>query len=155
MKTLFFLFLLFLILITRTFSVKIATFQAHLIPDAILINDNQLYITEGSSVLIYSMKDFKLIKKFGRKGEGPEEFKGKPQLNVQGDYIIVNSRAKVSFFTKNGTFIREVNHILSGRTFQPLGDGFVGYHSGADEDEIRYSGIYIYNLQLLYVQHGN
>ena len=142
MKKILILFLL--ILTAPTFASKIATFQVHVTPDTILVDDNQLYITEGWSVFIYSMKDFKLIKKFGRKGEGPKEFKGKPQLNVQGDHILVNSTSRVSFFTKNGTYIREVNNIVSGRTFQPLKEGYVGQYNTV-ENGVRYAGIGIYD----------
>ena len=145
MKKLLFLFLLLLILRDWTFSRKIANFHTHVMPDTILVDDSQLYITEGSSVFIYSMKDFKMINKFGREGEGPKEFKGKPQLNVQGDHILINSTARVSFYTKSGVYIREVNNIVSGRTFQPLGDGYVGYHPSVEKDGVRYSGIYIYD----------
>ncbi len=153
MKKSLFLFFLLLILTSRSFAVKIATFHAHLTPDTILVDDDQLYITEGSSVFIYSMKDFKLIKKFGRKGEGPEEFKGKPQLNVQGVHILVNSTAKVSFYTKSGIYIREVNNIVSGHTFQPLKDGYVGYYSTVDKDGVRYSGIYIYDMKFARIKN--
>ena len=34
---------------------------------------------------------------------------------------------------------------MLGRTFQPLKDGFVGYHTAVDKDGDRYSGIFIYD----------
>jgi len=145
MKKCLFLFLILLFLIASTFARKITTFHSHLSPDTVLIDDNRLYITEESSVFIYSLKDFKLIKKFGSRGEGPKEFKGKPQLYVQGPHILVNSTSKVSFFTKRGIWKREVNNIVSGRSFQPLGNRYVGYSTSVDKDGVRYSGIYIYD----------
>jgi hypothetical protein len=132
-------------MVTPTLADTITTFDAHVMPDTIQIDSSQLYITEGWSVYIYSLKDFKLIKKFGRKGEGPKEFKGKPQLNVQGQHILVNSTSKVSFYTKRGAYIREVNNIVSGRSFSPLGEGYLGYHTFTNKDGVRYSGIYIYD----------
>ena len=46
---------------------------------AILVADyEKLYILEKTTIYIYSAKDYKLIKKFGREGEGPKEFKTQP-----------------------------------------------------------------------------
>ena len=47
-------------------------------PNMVLADSKQLYVADGASVLIYSLKDLKLRKKFGRKGEGPGEFKVSP-----------------------------------------------------------------------------
>ena len=44
---------------------------------------------------------------FGRKGEGPGEFKSIRTFKVLADNIIVWGRNKISFFKKNGEFIRE------------------------------------------------
>ena len=143
-KTRHFVWLL-LFLVGPASARQIATFPAHLSPDTILIDGSQLYITEGYSVFIYSLKDYTLLKKFGSRGEGPQEFKGKPQLNIQGPHILVNSTAKVSFYTRGGTFIREINGIVSGRMFQPLANSYVGYNSIVDKDGTRYSAINIYD----------
>jgi len=140
-----FLFLFLMIPMPPLFGEKIASFNAHVMPDTISVDDHRFYITEGFSVFIYSLKDFNLQIKFGRRGEGPEEFKSKPQVYVQGNHILVNSTAKVSFYTKKGSCIREVNNIVIGRNFQPLGNQYVGYHSSVDNDGVRYSGIYIYD----------
>ena len=48
-------------------------------PQLILLDKTQMYITEDTSIFIYSLKDFKLIKKFGKRGEGPQEFIVNPQ----------------------------------------------------------------------------
>ena len=36
-------------------------------PASVTLDENQLYITEGTSIYIYSLPDFKLIKKWKRK----------------------------------------------------------------------------------------
>lgn len=134
-----------LILINLLSARQIATFKNHIMPDMIELDDTRLYITEGFVVFIYSLKDFTLIKKFGKRGEGPGEFKGKPRLNVQGDQILINSTAKVSFYTKKGILVKEINNIVSGRNFQPLGNRYIGYSSLVDQEGVRYSGIYLYD----------
>lgn len=42
-------------------------------PSAIEADQYRLFIVEDTSILIYSLEDFKLLKKFGRKGQGPGE----------------------------------------------------------------------------------
>jgi hypothetical protein len=112
----------------------------------------QIYLTEGAAIFIYSLKDFKLIKKFGRDGEGPREFKGKPEIDVQQDTILVNSKARVSFFSKRGRYLKEVNHIVSGQRFKPLGNRFVGYKSFVDKNGKRYSTINIYDWKFVKIK---
>jgi len=103
-------------------------------PISISLNKNQIYITEGIHIYIYSKKDFSLTKKFGKEGEGPKEFKllqpgGFPLIiDVQTGNIIVNSLSKISFFSKKGDYQREIKvavGVFSG-AYQSLGSGFAG-----------------------------
>jgi hypothetical protein len=76
-------------------------------PSYILIDENHLYVKERFSISIYSLKDFKLIKKFGKEGEGPQEFTRAINLDICDDYLAVISCGKISYFNRNGKFIRE------------------------------------------------
>jgi len=72
----------------------------------------RMYLIEDTTVYIYSLKDFKLLTKFGRKGEGPQEFMLNPQvagliIYVYDKDVVVNSFGKLSWWTKQGQFIRE------------------------------------------------
>ena len=99
-------------------------------PSSIVVDRDQIYIVEGTKIYIYSLKDFNLKIKFGKKGEGPQEFKDDIQsIEVKSDYILVNSLNKASFFTRDGNFLDEkINPtILSGSNFKPIGKQFVGY----------------------------
>ena len=82
---------------------RIVHLEEILKPVTINLDKDQIYITEGASIYIYSLKDFKFVKKFGKEGEGPHEFKIIPQLpliiNVQTDKLLVNSLGKISRFT--------------------------------------------------------
>ena len=67
------------------FPDKAATLPEVMKPQYMLVEDNRLYISEQSSIAMYSMENFKLVKRIGRKGEGPGDcyesqgkyFKGK------------------------------------------------------------------------------
>jgi hypothetical protein len=113
------------------FCKKIKTFDELLRPHQIGVDKSQLYIADGPTVYIYSLKDLSFKTKFGKAGEGPEEFKivGNREIitDVSSEYIIVNSIGRVSFFTKEGTFIKEINTVF-GRNFKPMGKYFVGFH---------------------------
>jgi hypothetical protein len=139
--------LLALTLVAALSARSLATFPKHIMPDRLEMDDRHLYICEGFVVFIYSLEDFSLIGRFGKRGEGPGEFKGKPRLHVRGTRILVNSPSKVSFYSKTGTLIREVAGIVSGRDFTPLGDRYVGHHSQVEDDGIRYSGIHLYDAE--------
>ncbi|MFC2146666.1 hypothetical protein ACFLRT_04815 [Acidobacteriota bacterium] len=67
-------------------------------PTAVEVSKDNAYIVDGIHVYIYSLTDFKLKKKFGRIGEGPQEFKSWILLYVKPDHIFINSPNKISYF---------------------------------------------------------
>jgi hypothetical protein len=80
------------------------------------IEKDRMYVLEGTTIYIYSLKDFKLIKKFGKRGEGPREFMTSSQMgpmgalyiDVRDNKLLVKSMGKLSWFTKDGSFIKEM-----------------------------------------------
>jgi len=101
-------------------------------PHMMVIHNNQLFITERSKVYIYELPD-KLIRVFGKKGEGPGEFR---EFFDQGlmvsfvdDLICVGSNGRVSYFKPDGTFVKEMK-TGSGHTYSAVGDHFVAIRWG-------------------------
>lgn len=121
-------------------------------PDSITVDKDNVYITDCASISIYSRQDFKLKKKFGTAGEGPREFKvamgatARLKICAQPDQLIVNSIGRVSFFTRDGNYISEIN-VQSGNNFIPLRNGFAGYATTRD-DKTLYLLINLYDAQL-------
>lgn len=98
-------------------------------PDSITVDSGSgnIYITEFPVISIYSMKDFKLNKKFGRKGEGPGEFLRYTKLHVLPDKLAISDRNKVTYFSKEGVFINEIKaKSLANWGVRPLGNKFAG-----------------------------
>jgi len=80
MKTKIFLVSLFIVL-NISLSARVVPLPEVVRPTSLSVDDTQLYICEHEKISIYSIKDFKLIKKYGEKGEGPQEFKSATHVN--------------------------------------------------------------------------
>jgi hypothetical protein len=104
-------------------------------PSNMAIDDDNIYIADGATIWIYSLKDYKLKGKFGKKGEGPREFtlsRGGQGVMIfpQEDFLVVNTQGKVSFWKKDGMFIKEMKAppgaVQGGQWLQPAGKNYVG-----------------------------
>ncbi len=117
-------------------------------PEHINVDKDYLYFTSGSTVSIFSLKNLKLIKSFGKKGEGPGEFilfgdDLGMLLDVQTDKIAVSTRRKISYFTKQGKFVKEIK-ALKGFYHIPVEENIVALRNTV-EDKIVYSLVTIYD----------
>ncbi len=125
-------------------------------PDTLSVDEENVYITQGAEVYIYGNSEFALKKKFGKRGEGPAEFKTDPgyhkggiYLNLQRDNIYVTSIGKISILAKDGTIIREVKSI-TGEDFLPFNDQFAGWEfvPVLQQNEEAYKAICLYDSQM-------
>ncbi len=149
MKKLFIILTALFVLISVPVSGEvIATFPELLNPSGLVIEDDNMYITQDISIYIYSMKDFKLIKKFGKKGEGPQEFNRFAAITPMKDKLLINSLSKISYYTKDGEYINEIK-TKGGFSFlyQPLGENYVGRGIGA-KDNVRFVSVNLYDKDL-------
>jgi hypothetical protein len=125
---------------------KVTTFPELAKPTRIMVDEDRLYIVEFPHVFIYSLADFKIIKKIGRRGEGPQEFLPAINLLPYPDHIIINSLGKITYWTKAGDFIKEVKCPFAGGV-EPCEDVFVGFGNkrGTKEKPIDYQTIDVYD----------
>jgi hypothetical protein len=139
---------LFFVLSIRLRGSKIVEMPGLLEPNAVLVDNDRLYIADGAYVFIYLLKDFSLQKKFGRAGEGIQEFREKIYtLGIQGEYITINSVGKLSFFTKDGKFVREKDTPPQLKRLKPFGNKFIGFGVLADNKAL-YNTLDIYDAGL-------
>ncbi len=120
-------------------------------PLEILLDDKNIYITENVSIYIYSLNNFKLIRKFGKKGEGPGEFKISADqmlsVSLNNKEIIVKSIGKISYFSKNGLLNKEIKTLPTFTwALHPVKDRFVGV--GAVNEGKGFLAINIYDKKL-------
>jgi hypothetical protein len=141
--------LMLILAVSFAFAGKVKTLPELSNPDGIYTSGNRLAITEGTTVYLYSLPDLKRIKIFGKKGEGPQEFKGGiDSIDMQTDGMVVSSRGKVSFYSIDGEYKKEIN-AASGYSsrYTPFGKGFVG-NGFAFEKKIVYQTINLYDQAL-------
>lgn len=140
-----------LVFSTAAYGEVAATLPEIMKPRSMAVDDSQLYVTEQSTVFIYSLKDFKLLKSFGEAGEGPREFKTLPHVpvtvDVSTDRIIVSSMRKISYFTKKGDYIDEVKAVNLALNLRRFGDRFVAWSQARSEGVI-YNTICLFDSQL-------
>ncbi|MCP4147303.1 MAG: hypothetical protein GY757_06085 [bacterium] len=106
------------------FPGKVATLTEVLKPASITAADDQLYIVTDSVIHLYSLKDFKVIKKFGKQGAGPGEYRRSPTLTVYQDFLLLNSFDKALFFTRDGEFQKEIKTSIFTRNIKAVGSNF-------------------------------
>lgn len=122
-------------------AAEVVSIQGLFRPYQIRVDESKAYIVEGASIYIYSLKDFTLQKKFGKKGEGPQEFIIPPPGGVEiafvPNFILVNSLGKLSYFTRQGEFKKEIKlTTIQGGGVLPIGDRFVSIHTKQEGNTI-------------------
>ncbi len=132
------------------FPAKVAVLNELMKPNRILMDDSNLYITEGENILIYSREDFKLKEKFGKKGEGPGELIKPFYIIPIKEKLYINSMGKVSYYTKKGEFLSEMKNGTGARNFFPLSNGFAGFINNIADKEIFFTvNLYGHNLEFV------
>ncbi|MCP4220353.1 MAG: 6-bladed beta-propeller, partial [bacterium] len=84
-----------------------ATLHDVMNPHHLVVDGDRFYVSEKSTVAVYSTKDFAFIKRFGRRGEGPGEFKSIPSIKKQRDFLSITCLGKYLTYSLNGELIKE------------------------------------------------
>jgi len=132
---------------------KVAVLPGLLNPFEFIIDADRIYIPDEAAIYIYSLKDYSLIKKFGKEGEGPQEFYldragGNNQVGIffKDDQLLVNSFGRMSYFTKAGEYVKEIKIPGTvGRWFEALKDKFIGRKFSWDKNQEKYHHILMYD----------
>lgn len=135
-------------------------------PHKIIAVGDRIFIEDFPKIHIFSAKNYSLQKSFGKKGEGPSEFlprSGYVRLNIHArkDSICVESNGRLSFFTLEGTFIKEINSTAAGYLYQPLGENKFVALKNIGEGSSLYKTVNIYDANLkaekeiLRTKHGS
>lgn len=94
MKNIMILCLMCLVSFSMVYPVVLTSFPDMVKPIELRIDSGYIYITDQYSVFVYDLKTFKLVKKLGSRGEGPQEFKSFPKINFTRDKLILSTPDK-------------------------------------------------------------
>ncbi|MCP5052541.1 MAG: 6-bladed beta-propeller [bacterium] len=104
------LILVFLLLTTGLFPVKIMDLKEVVKPEFIQVEGDDLFIVEMGdlSIFVYSLKTNRLKFKVGKRGEGPGEYKSWPRIvQITKDHFMAASTAKCLWYSRNGELKKE------------------------------------------------
>lgn len=134
---------------------KLVTLTDIMKPTFFVSGEDRFYVVETSKVHIYSLKDYKLKKTFGKAGEGPQEFRPAPFgpgiiISPLKDSLLITSMGRVSHYTRDGEFIKMFNTgMMQFSFYQEIGDGLVGLGGDAERDgRTFYLTLNIYDKEL-------
>lgn len=125
-------------------------------PESIDVSGERLYVAEGAAFYVYSLKDLRLIAKFGEKGEGPGELKVVPMfsnsITAVRDQLIVEGMNKIIFFSKNGEFLKEARKKGGYRTFRirPVKENYIAVRmiSATEKDKKFYMALSLLDAEM-------
>ena len=122
-------------------------------PSIIDIFEERLFVMDAEKIRVYSLKDLTLLNTFGKKGEGPGEYKTiisiPLRLEAHKDYLLVESYDKLLYFTHNGKYLREQKKTFFLNLVTPIGNNFVGRRIVQPSDgSLSTSTVKIYNQNL-------
>jgi len=122
----------------------------------ILVRGSSIQVDEEGNVYLMERKHTKIfvfdskgtfLYSFGKKGEGPGEYKMAFNMTLQGDKIIVPDMGKFHFFTKKGEYVKS---IIAGRMIFPRAfideDRFIHVQEQSD-DKKETNYLKLYNLK--------
>ena len=100
--------LLMVMVVVPGFAKHLATLRDVLQPETLVVKGDHFYIIRQCTITRFLLKDYKLLNRFGRRGEGPGEFKYSPNIDVSEKNIFANSVGKISYFTLEGRLLKEI-----------------------------------------------
>jgi hypothetical protein len=104
---------------------KVATIDEIMKFPIVLVSGNRVFLKDKFTFHAYSLPDFKYIKKFGKEGSGPGEFKAYASSEIFPDKLVVTSAGKVVLFSLDGNLIEEIRLKKLHREIYPVGKNFV------------------------------
>jgi hypothetical protein len=97
-------------------AVQLHSFTDMVKPKTLVIDNGRLFIADQNSVFVYDLKSFQLIRRLGRKGEGPQEFAFTPAISITDDGIYLFGAGKTTVYDKKLNFLKEIKVKSINRT---------------------------------------
>ncbi len=129
LKRIWFLFLLVLLGYGELPAKRLCRLPELSKPGAVHVTDRYIYISAPTTLFIYKRQPCQLIRRIGKAGEGPLEFKKNHmgagiQFGISENNIYINSDGKLTILNRAGDLDREIR-VPPMMHFIPAGDHFV------------------------------
>lgn len=121
-------------------------------PYMLAVEGDRCYVIEGATVFVYSLKDFRLLRKFGKAGDGKGEIRvpmeGANTIRLASRGVLVESHRKLLLFSREGKLLKE-NYKSPYRTqYTPVGKNFAAKKYIFDrENNIQYMAVTLFDAQ--------
>jgi len=99
-------------------------------PSQIVVEGGRIYFADSRDVLVYDLRDGRLLRRIGRLGQGPGEFSIEPRrISVLGDRLIVQDMGHADCFNLDGVSTGQVRHPgpMAFYPVLPVGRNVVGF----------------------------
>jgi len=146
-------FILMICGVNMVFAANLGMLPGILKPNFLRVNDEGIFILEQATIYMYSTKNLNLIRKFGRKGEGPGEIKISPfysiSMKILPDFVFIDSVDKIIYFSKKGKLIEERKK-PAGLVTQmlPVGKNFVVKDLDRSDRKTEYMTLSVYDSEM-------
>jgi hypothetical protein len=147
--------ILMILLISWTLeSKKLGSLPDLMKPESITVHGNELYIVEGAIIHVYSIKDLKPQRKFGKQGQGPGELPVAPnysnKITIFKDHVVAECQNKLIYFSKEGELQKEIrkNSFTIIQSI-PVGKNYaVSKLTPADNGKNMYHSVCLFNSEM-------
>jgi len=117
--------------VAQELKLKIIPMPDVIEPVSLVVANGKIIIPEGTHIAIYSLEDFHLEKKFGRRGEGPGEFNYPPKITAFPNHMLANTMGKLIQYSYDGELIKETKITIPYNygtwPMLSVGDNFVAF----------------------------
>lgn len=149
MKTLLPVLIGVFIISNLAFAAKLGTLPEIMKPEMIRVSGNELFIVQGAKIYNYSLPDLKLIRSFGKKGEGPGELVVNSYwfntVTVKPGHLFVDGFNKMIYFSRDGKLIKEVKKKGNIQQTFPVGKNFLALDQTHLRENIQYQRLILYD----------
>lgn len=134
------------------FAELVGTLEDVMKPSMITVKNNEIYVGQGAEFSVFSLDKLELLRKFGKRGEGPGELVVIPhfpnKITVAKNQVFVTGIGKAISFSKEGKFLNEFRTHQRIVQLFPAGDNLVAMEQMTGKDKIAYMVINLYSKKI-------
>jgi len=105
-------------------------------PRQICVENGRAYIVDQNGIVVYDINDGHLLKKIGKRGQGPGEFRSLVRLSMFPDRLVIRDQPIIKFFTIDGKYSGEIKEPggIGFYPFLPVGENYFGFPMDFKDD---------------------